>query len=305
MNRTAPPVSIGLPVFNGENYLAAALDSLQAQTFADYELIISDNGSTDATQAICRSYAARDARISYHRVEENRGAAWNYNRTFELARGKYFKWAAHDDVCAPTMIERGVEALDRDPGVVVAYPRSHHIDAEGRPTQPYDLNLRTASPRPSDRFHDLVCISHLCYQVFGLIRSDALRRTILIGSFVSSDKVLLAQLALIGRFYEIPEYLFFPRRHPQQSVSANKARRVRILWFDPSKAGRLVLPSWRMLREYTLTIARAPIDAGEKLSCTRHLGAWVGDNWTIMAKDLALGAGHVAQPIIRPLLRAE
>ena len=95
-----PRVSIGLPVYNGENYMAAAIDSLLAQTFTDFELIISDNASTDATEQICRDYAHRDGRIRYYREEVNRGAAWNFTHTFELARGEYFKWHAHDDLCA-------------------------------------------------------------------------------------------------------------------------------------------------------------------------------------------------------------
>lgn len=294
MSSSPPPVSIGMPVYNGANYLAEALDALLAQSFADFELVISDNASTDATEEICRGYAARDRRISYHRAEQNRGAAWNFNRVFALARSPYFKWAAHDDLCAPTMLARCVEALNRAPEIVLAYPRAHMLDPQGQPAQPYDINLRTDSPRPSVRFHDLVCISHLCYQVFGLIRADALRQTILIGSFVSSDKVLLAQLGLLGPFYEIPEYLFFPRRHALQSGTAHPARRARIAWFDTAKAGRLVFPSWRMFGEYAGSIGRAPISPAEKARCARHLASWTRANWTVMAKDLALAVRHIA-----------
>jgi glycosyltransferase involved in cell wall biosynthesis len=119
-----PKVSIGMPVYNGENFIVESLDALFAQTFTDFELIICDNASTDRTGEICREYAARDARIRYCRNETNIGASANYNLTFELARGDYFKWAAHDDICAPTYVERCVEALDRDPGVALAYRRA-------------------------------------------------------------------------------------------------------------------------------------------------------------------------------------
>ena len=97
-----PRVSLGFPVYNGERYLAAALDSLLGQTFRDLEVVICDNASTDRTAELCAAYAARDARVRYHRNPTNLGAAPNFNRTFELSRGEYFKWAAHDDVCAPT-----------------------------------------------------------------------------------------------------------------------------------------------------------------------------------------------------------
>src|SRR5436190_12174806 len=94
-----PIVSIGLPVFNGERYLRQALDSLLGQDFQDFELIISDNASTDRTAEICRAYVAKDRRIRYYRNESNIGSAPNYRRVFELARGEFFKWCSHDDVC--------------------------------------------------------------------------------------------------------------------------------------------------------------------------------------------------------------
>src|SRR3954470_15735733 len=88
-----PLVSIGLPVYNGARYIAEALESLLAQTYTAFELIISDNGSTDATRSICEEFAARDGRVRYVRHETNRGLAWNWNHVFELSRRPYFKWS--------------------------------------------------------------------------------------------------------------------------------------------------------------------------------------------------------------------
>src|SRR4051794_35048945 len=110
-----PQVSIGLPVFNGERYLASALDCLINQDFDDFELIISDNASTDATESICRDYAEKDKRIRYFRNEANIGATQNYNRVFELASGEYFKWASHDDECHPSLIRRCLETFAESP----------------------------------------------------------------------------------------------------------------------------------------------------------------------------------------------
>ena len=118
-----PRVSIGLPVYNGERWLAEALDSLLAQTYSDFELIISDNGSTDDTQAICEEYAARDRRIRYIRQEINRGLAWNWNCVFEESAGDYFKWAACDDLYHPTFLERCVQILDQYPDVAWCHTR--------------------------------------------------------------------------------------------------------------------------------------------------------------------------------------
>ena len=85
-----PKVSIGIPVFNGEQYIGQALDALLAQSWRDFEIIISDNASTDRTEAICREYVARDARVVYHRPPENLGAINNFNRLVALSRGEYF-----------------------------------------------------------------------------------------------------------------------------------------------------------------------------------------------------------------------
>ena len=126
-----PRVGIGMPVFNGEEYLPQALDALLTQTFTDFELVISDNGSTDGTREICQARATRDRRVRYVRYGENRGAAWNFNNAFELARGAYFKWAAADDICLPELVERCVAVLDARPEVVCCHSRTRKIDRQG------------------------------------------------------------------------------------------------------------------------------------------------------------------------------
>src|SRR4051794_25259685 len=116
-----PKVSIGLPVYNGEAFLAEAVESLLAQTFTDFEILLVDNASTDRTQEICRAFAARDPRVKYHRNETNIGGGPNWNRAYDLtpSDSTYFKWAAHDDRHAPDFLARCVEALDRDPGLAL------------------------------------------------------------------------------------------------------------------------------------------------------------------------------------------
>ncbi len=100
-----PAVSIGMPVYNGAGFIRDALDSLLAQTFTDFELIISDNASTDDTQAICAAYAARDPRIRYIRQPRNQGGVPNFLYVLQQARGDYFMWAAHDDIWAPDWLD--------------------------------------------------------------------------------------------------------------------------------------------------------------------------------------------------------
>ena len=100
----APKISIGMPVYNGEKYIREALDSLLAQTFTDFELIISDNASTDNTEKICREYMSIDNRISYFRQKKNLGALVNFKFVLEHAKSNLFMWAAYDDLWAPNFL---------------------------------------------------------------------------------------------------------------------------------------------------------------------------------------------------------
>src|SRR3954470_1776125 len=130
-HRTPPRVTVGLPVYNGERYVADAIDSLLAQTFSDFELIVCDNASTDRTEAIVRGFAARDSRVRYCRNVENIGLYPNFNLVRGMARGEFFKWLAHDDICSPTYLQRCVEALEADPAASMAYTRATAIDPSG------------------------------------------------------------------------------------------------------------------------------------------------------------------------------
>ncbi len=284
-----PRVSIGLPVYNGEDYLEEALLSLLGQTFTDFELIVSDNASNDGTAEICRRFAAADPRVRYHRFPENRGAAVNFNHVFALAGGEYFRWAAHDDVCAPEYLARCVEVLDRDPSIVLCHSRSGRLDETSRVDGVYDFPMRLDSPRVEERWRDLIVVRHPCIAVFGLMRPQVLRRTPLIGAYVSSDRVLLAELALHGRLHEIPEVLFY-RRHHRAVSSALDERRERLAWFDPKLQGRISLPNWRVLHEYHRALLRAPLTPRQRLACARQLGAHCAARGGHLRHDLAEAA---------------
>jgi len=235
--RLATRVTIGLPLYNGEQFLRDALDSILGQTFADFTLVVSDNASTDASVDIVEEYAASDHRIRLFRSPVNRGAAWNYNEVFRRSESPYFKWAAADDKLAPTCLERLIEALDAAPPEVAAvYPLTQIIDAEGRPVRTHAENLAApvGSP-PHLRLGHVLRNLYLGNAVYALARADALRRTRLHGPFPSSDYVLLAELALVGEFREVPEPLFLRRLHEGTSVQANPTLAERTAWFDPER----------------------------------------------------------------------
>lgn len=287
-----PRVSIGMPVFNGENFLEAALDSLLGQTYTDFELIISDNASSDRTQQICESYAARDARIRYYRNATNLGAARNYNRVFALATGEYFKWAAHDDVCAPEFLQRCIEVLDSDPSIILCYTHAKTIDRDGNILQEYDPKPELTSPMAHERFYYCVNahhkITHYPLWVFSVIRSDVLRKTRLIGNYASSDRVLAAELALLGRFYEIPTCLFYVRKHGQQSLQVYRTAHAVQAWFDPAKKNRITFPQWRLLIEHLVAVGQASLNWYERLWCYLYLLWWVRLRWKNLARNLVL-----------------
>lgn len=227
-----PRVSIGMPVYNGARFLPRALDSLLAQDFEDFELIISDNASTDRTREICEEYRARDPRIRYLRNPTNIGAAKNFNRVFGEARAEYFKWAAHDDWCAPSFVRRCVEVLDADPGSVLCSSAMAATDENGEILRSTWERLDGATSRHARRrFHGMLwSLRDPSILVFGLIRARALRRTGLIRNAPEPDRILLAELSLLGSMHQIPEVLFFrysPPGHPNRDDWT---------WLDPKNA---------------------------------------------------------------------
>ncbi|MGQ4647524.1 glycosyltransferase [Lyngbya aestuarii] len=290
MNINKPRVSIGLPVYNGDNFLREALDSILAQTFENFELIISDNASTDKTEEICREYAAKDQRVRYYRNEYNLGAAPNYNRVFELATGDYFKWCAHDDLCAPEFLERCVELLEQDASVVLCHTQTKIIDEQGRFLRDNHTQRKADSPKPELRFRELL-YENDCFQIFGLIRSSLLRKTQLIESYGHGDGVLLARLGLMGKFHEIPEYLFFNREHSQMSMQiAHSTYEAYTSWFDATRKGKIGLPRWRRFWGYCVSVWETPLSWQKRIWCYRHLVSWLRGNRKFLQEDLVLAS---------------
>ena len=302
-----PLVSIGLFVYNGERYIREALDSFLGQTFTDFELIISDNASTDRTEEICKEYVARDGRVRYSRNAQNMGAGWNVRRVVELATGKYFKWAACDDLCEPRFLERCVAALEADPSLVLAHTRTRVIDEQGNFIENYGCQLRTADRDPLVRLEDLLLVGHRCYQIFGVIRMGALKSVPPQGSYVHSDRVLLLQLGMLGPYHEDPEFLFVSRKHNQQSVWTMPTRvsvkRFRLTnhygtlpspeWWDPAKRTKIAFPEWFVMREYCRSIGRAPLSFGQRLRGYGLLGRWIKQYYRRLVKDLVVAADQI------------
>ena len=271
-----PRVSIGMPVYNGENYIERAISSILAQTYKDFELIISDNASTDKTQEICKMFVGRDNRVRYHRNSKNIGAARNYNIVFRLSRGKYFKWAAHDDELAPAFLEDAVNVLEKNKDVVLTQSEVNIINEKSEVTGKY-LNrlINMGSSQPSERYGDYLLADHACFDVFGLMRRDVLANTKLHRSHLAADRNLLAELALLGRFYKIPAYLFYIRDHSERSVHIESDKIEELgMWFDPKNKGKRLYMYPRLLLEYFKSIHRVKLNVTERIRAYRYLGRW-------------------------------
>jgi glycosyltransferase involved in cell wall biosynthesis len=276
MNAT-PRLSLGLPVYNGENYLGESLDSLLGQSYEDFELIISDNASTDGTADICRSYAKQDSRIRYVRQPRNIGSAPNHNFVIGQARGELFKHASHDDLYARKLLELCVAALDEYPQVVLAHSWSAVIDASGGVTELVDYPVDTAAPRAPDRFRSML-FDGWGDDEGGVVRLDVLRRTPLHASYHFADRTYTAELALHGPFYVVPDWLYFRREHAGQG-GANASVRKRCTNMDPRRADPAKHPVVRLYAEYVWgfasAIRRAPLSAADRQECYRLLARWM------------------------------
>ena len=279
-------VTIALPVYNGENFVERAIESILGQTYGEFELLISDNGSTDRTREICTRFAAQDPRIRYVRSDVNRGAGWNYENARALARGTdYFKWAAHDDIIAPTFIERCVAALDADPEAVLAFSGVAAIDADGELLRLKKRQVEATSHLPSHRFRGVVRSNADPEAVFGLMRVSALAHTRGQGDYVASDRVLLAELAVQGTFFEVPEVLLFNRDHPSRSVRITGGDfRKLTSWFAPDKPEQF-MPNWRLWREYAHAARHAPVSIGERVRCIAVLPAFLRGHAKLLIGD--------------------
>lgn len=281
-----PLLSIGLPVYNGARFVRQAIDSMLGQTFGDFELLISDNASTDETEAICREYAARDGRVKYFRNQVNVGATKNFNKVFNLSSGRYFKWIANDDEYDPAYLESCIGVMEKDPGIALCHSKTKRIDVEGNVIGHYGLRIGSDSRDPVERFRELLMVEHACFQIFGVMRRNILKRTNLFGSYSGADRVLIAETSLYGRHHEVPEFLFLRRSHPHESRMLFPDRNSRIAWFDPAKAGRIVFSEWRILKEYYLAVRRSNLLNREKLKCYVFISMLGKKNWRDLAHDV-------------------
>lgn len=266
-----PLVTIGLPVYNSERYIKQSLDSLLGQTYSNFVLVISDNASTDGTAAICESYVASDSRVQYHRNPNNIGNPRNFNRVVELTKTPYLKWSTSDDYWAPTFLERAMEVMERDPSIALCYPQAYLVDAAAGTLIPYDDPVHLIQENPAERFRMLLGSIGLAHQHLGVIRMSCLRQTHLLRTHVGSDVTLLAELALYGKVYQLPERLFYRRFHPTSGSWRRGDKSHEAKYYHAARSRKTSLRAWRTHFGFFPAVHAAPLPPGVKASLDAHL----------------------------------
>jgi glycosyltransferase involved in cell wall biosynthesis len=284
MTIRAPRLTVGMPVYNADRTLATALEALLGQTFGDFELIVSDNASTDGTRDLLARYAALDRRVRVVRQPQNLGANPNYSKVARAARGEYFKWASSNDWCAPPFLERCIAVLDARADIVLASPRTRLFvtSLEKAEDYPYDFGLESDSA--ADRFIQLASNLRLNNVFNGVIRVAALRRTRLVPHHRGSDVVLMAHLALLGKFAQVPEPLFFRRMEPQSATRLKSADAVR-RHHHPHADARALFQSWRLRADWFRVVLAAPIPIAEKRRAFAYTTRACYHQWRDLARD--------------------
>jgi glycosyltransferase involved in cell wall biosynthesis len=291
-----PTVSVAMPIYNSQQYLAESIEAHLNQTYQDFELILTDNASTDGSEEICRSFADKDSRVKYHRNPQNVGAAGNFRRGFELSEGRYFRWSPSDDLVSPNLLQSAVDILDRDPSIFVAYARTKLIDDKSEISGDFEENLHLMNDRPAERWkavHRNLRLGNLHY---GLCRSSTLRKTGLLRNYSGGDFPLIAEMSLYGKFFEIPDAFFYRRMHEKASSAMKNSADVMAL-YDPKKRGKLFLYNWVHLGANLKSIARAPVSFPEKIRLYAFEGRWVFWGRGEYLRELTMALSHLARKL--------
>ncbi|MBN2515987.1 MAG: glycosyltransferase [Deltaproteobacteria bacterium] len=206
-----PVVSVGLPVYNGGNILSQAIEAILSQEFSNIELIISDNCSSDDTAEICSKYQRMDERVKYCRLDENVGALKNFSNALGLSGAPYFMWISHDDLRERLFISKCLERIESDPLIALVYPKTKVLDANSMVLGIANDHVNTDQDNPVQRFRHLIWEVGMCNMVYGLYRTNIVKKTRTWGKSLFWDNLFLAEVALMGKIVQIDDVLFVRR----------------------------------------------------------------------------------------------
>ena len=256
-----PLVSIGLPVYNGENYLRESIESVLCQTFKDFELIISDNCSTDNTNSICMEYVRRDSRVKCFKNSENIGYAGNFNNVFNSSTGVYFKWIAHDDIINERFLEKCIFTFNEYPDIIGVFPGLSYIDVNRnmieRRNKCFDIMQDDKVKRLREFInYEMEGTEDVFWAIYGLFKRETLKISCMHGAYVAADRVLLMHLALLGKIKSLDENLLYIRKHPESSMVRSRVPKDRYSWCNTKYVPKYVLPNWNLYYNYYKLVFR-------------------------------------------------
>lgn len=287
------PIAVGLPVYNGEPYLGTALKAVLDQQGVDFELWIGDNCSTDGTEEICREAARTDERVHYRRRDRNLGSTGNHNLLVRETSNRYFTWAAADDAYEPNRLRRMYDALVDSPDAVLSFTSARQIDADGETIGRWHNPCRTGHPDPLVRLRDLISMRHENYHCYGLYHRDVLMRTHLLPPVKNNDRILVAELALYGRFVEVREELLLHRLHDRRLTQSVSSRD----WYRTQRADtkQIVLPNVEEAGWYIRAVAGSPLRRQERVQALLALRPWLRENAGPMVRNVLRAAADGAR----------
>jgi glycosyltransferase involved in cell wall biosynthesis len=286
-----PKVVVGLPVYNGQKYIGAAIESHLSQSFPDFTLVISDNGSTDGTPDICADYARRDGRVRYFRSEQNRGILWNHRRVMDAIANpnQYFRWAGADDILEPGLLSGMVEILDSRPEVVGVMPATKNIDDKGAIIGAMGRTLDLQLNDVVERARKILVANYQHVIAYGLLRAGALRTMRTQPDYIGWDPIFIWELALRGQIFQL-ENVALLRRFHQGSISRVKTAKEMRKWVEPNSKAGMSLPHWTWAYERARVVLAVPLSLRERLRIGAFLARVTLWQRNALAKDVTQAA---------------
>ncbi len=257
-------VSIGLPVYNGAKYVGEAIETILAQDFQDWELIISDNGSTDDTPYICGEFTDRDDRIKFYPMQSNIGLFANFARVLSMANAPFFCWISHDDLRMPELLSKCLETFGDDESIAMVYPTTEMRGKKGQGVYPDRFQVDQESPVM--RFRQIIWNLGACNMLHGVFRTDGLRRSRSMRKHLyrAFDNLILAETALRGKIIQIEDVLFIRRMTRDLDLSFEKRNADLINTYDTVKMlegltmphVRLTYAHFELVNEFDLSLTQ-------------------------------------------------
>ena len=259
-------VVTGLPVYNAQKYLAAAIESHLSQSFGDFDLVISDNGSTDTTSEIYAAYANKDKRIKYLRSAENRGNRWNHRRVFDAidSPAQYFRWAGADDIMEPGLLQTMAEVLNTRPEVEAVVPDTKNIDDNGTIIGSMARTLDLQSSDVFERARDILMANYQHVIAYGLLRASTLRLMRTRPDYPGWDAIFAWELVLRGKMVQSAGPALLRRFHAGSISRVKTAKEIR-KWVEPNSKAGMNFPHWTWAYERARVVIACPLSTRDRL----------------------------------------